>query len=310
MGRTVFRNRFVSCFFAFALIFSVLGSVVQPATAQTEEGGSTNDALRAYYCDLGNPDRVGSVADWWEAELAAGNMPSGYVNCWSLTIDTSVCGQVSATMISWIDRYGDFGKRDQLRYNEAQWYDGTTWSQWPIHYSPTEDYQGSPVYFFKEFPEDYNGGYVDVRFGIRVAERDTVRGMSTYIFDHSSQGSYGPYYRVNTDCEAPLVYLGCSQGYFKNNGYGAETTLAAAGLTTPYNGDTTLLEVLSNPGSGKVQRGVQTYDGYTRQQVTAYLNKLQFGADYPLSLADIQAGKISMADLEYYNHGGEDVLCP
>lgn len=122
----------------------------------------------------------------------------------------------------------------------------------------------------------------------------------------------GKIYEVSTDCGDPepeLAY-GCSQGFFKNNGYGKNTTLGdlqALGLTIGgYSPSATLHEVISNPGSGKIQKKGQTYDGLIRQQVTAYLNVL-FALNYPLGMGDIFS--VDQGTLEYYNHGGGVVDC-
>ena len=115
---------------------------------------------------------------------------------------------------------------------------------------------------------------------------------------------------MNIYCEPVTTdAVGCSQGYFKNNGYGSDITLGDLGIAGIYDPDTTLLQVISNPGNGKIQKGVQTYDGYIRQQVTAYLNSM-YVTGFPLDRGTILAGGYTQGELEYANHGGADVICP
>ena len=55
----------------------------------------------------------------------------------------------------------------------------------------------------------------------------------------------------------------------------------------------TLLQVISNP---------KKYDGYTRQQVTAYLNSV-YVPGFALDQGTILAGGYDQATLEWNNHG-------
>ena len=67
-----------------------------------------------------------------------------------------------------------------------------------------------------------------------------------------------------------------------------------------------IYDVISNPGNGKVKRGVQTYDSFIRQQVTAYLNVL-FVPGFPLTIDEIFS--TDEGTLAYYNHGDGVLDC-
>lgn len=300
MDGSVSRNRFVSLVITLVMMFSFLGPLSSPASAQ-----STSEADRLFFCDFRNQGLnpldleatrlTGSVATWWTAYKPAG------VDCFDLAIYNSpeTCS-LDASFTSYV--YASIEGRGWGYHDRLTWYELND-AGGVVTYSQT---------FPVKYPEDYNGGSVKILINFNSPEKDIGIGSWTPAGDKSHWRSYsrGVEYTLDTDCEPPLYYYGCSQGYFKNNGYGAETTLAEIGLGgSGYGGSYTLLEVLSNPGSGKVQRGVQTFDGYIRQQVTAWLNIQLYGGEYPFTWQEVLDGTASMADLEYYNHGGENVLC-
>jgi hypothetical protein len=131
-----------------------------------------------------------------------------------------------------------------------------------------------------------------------------------------SQGG-GVIYTIDTYCPPePVPVYGCSQGFYATHPDAypeLNRTLGDLSIGTQYAPGTTLLTVLSNPGSGKIVKKVQTFDAYTRQQVTAYLNFI-YVEGFALDQATILAGGYSLAELEWNNHGaggdGYVGICP
>lgn len=117
------------------------------------------------------------------------------------------------------------------------------------------------------------------------------------------------------------VYVfGCGLDHYAfHTEYGAlNLSLTQAGFRSHYRGDTTLLDVVSNPGGGDVDdSGVQTYDPYFVQAVTAYLNSL-YVDDYTYTVQEVldgyHEGVITEGGFAWNNHGavGRNVVsnCP
>lgn len=296
MLRTSSTKRLVSLLFTLALMFSSMGPLAQPAAASSASRVVPNPANSSAmqsatnYCDYG-PVKPGSVGDY-----LAGAPTGADIDCLDIWVESQGCGYLDIRIADYVINWGF---QNVLRWSEGQAdVFGLRQSTFPI-----------------SFAEDYNGGSVWVTVVLVAPERDYVLQAGPDAALYWSGNEVDQTFLIDTDCEQPEIttVLGCSQGYYINNGYGTDLTLAGVGIVTKYAGSTTLYDVLSNPGNGKMQRGVQTYDGYTRQQVTAYLNSL-YVTGFELDSAVILAGGYDQATLEYYNHGatGENIVgvCP
>ena len=277
--------RFVTVLMALILSLGSLGlSSAQPSTLESD---------RLFFCNFTNQPSQGSVADWWANAAPAG------VDCIDLSIVNSpeTCS-LTATFTSYVYasvRGEPFAYTDRLSWYETdangvviRAYEGAP----PTTWGSTNYGTGS---FTVSFPEDYNGGTTWVLINFNSPESDIGVGLSDYDKAHWRTTSAGVIYPINTNCQQEVVY-GCSQGFYKNNGalYPAlNSTLVDLGFYTNVKPGTTLLQVISNP---------KKYDGYTRQQVTAYLNWLYVDG-FALDGATILAGGYDQATLEWNNHG-------
>lgn len=113
------------------------------------------------------------------------------------------------------------------------------------------------------------------------------------------------------------VYVyGCSPDqYILDGNRGAfQLSLRMAGFQTHYKGSTTLLEVITHAGSGTLDaNGVQTYDAFLVQAVTAYLNSL-YVSKYVYNTQEVldgyHDGTVSEATFKWNNNGafGRDTV--
>ena len=177
------RNRFVALFMMFAMMFSFMAPLAQPAAAQSQE-----DADQLFFCDYRNqgkhpltdtdptayPKINGDVAKWWTTYA-----PAGGVDCIDLEIDNiSVCGEVNATFFSYVTL------KDGSKVDRLTWYE-------------LNDIGGVVTYgtdFPKSFPEGYSDGSVQVLINFNSPESDILSGMSAYDRSHWRTTSRGVEY--------------------------------------------------------------------------------------------------------------------
>lgn len=310
-------NRFTFVLLVFVLMFSSLASLAPAASAQDID-----------YCDWDSSKTNGGVVPWlstadpaaadcldvFTIESRACYLNMDIVNRTTFRNDDGTLNTNAAYRLWWkvyvpgTDLFTNPNPRNEFPIVPAAFENGGEGSSVQIVVfvtGPEEDY-----YFFAG-PEFYNTD-PDVETFAYPYPRLTGHPLGAQY----SQGG-GVIYTIDTYCPpTPDVVLGCSQGYYANHPetYGLDWTLGDLGIGTQYDPTTPLLTVLSNPGNGKVVKKGQTYDAYTRQQVTAYLNYLNLGEDFELDPDLILSGGYSLAELEWYNHGagGEGYIgdCP